>query len=404
MPLSDVTVVAVEQFGAGPWATLQLADLGANVIKVEDPHAGGDVSRYVPPFQQGEDSLFFETFNRNKRSISLDLRTDAGREAFEELVRSADAVFSNLRGDQPQKLGLTYAQLAPLNPRIVCCSLSGFGTTGPRVKQGGYDYVMQGLAGWMSITGEPDGPPTKSGLSLVDFSAGYVAAIALLGGLWRARRDGVGCDCDISLFETALSLLTYVGTWTASAGYRPHRVAESGHPSVVPFQAFQAADGWIVIACAKQKFWELLCRALEREDLLTDGRFADFGGRLEHREQLLKQLRPIFRSREVAHWLTTLEAAGVPVGPVNEVGEALEDEQTLAREAVVTIEHPRLGPVRQVASPLRLSDAQRPLRPGPARGEHTAEVLREQCGIDGERFARLAQDGAFGPDPGGDRA
>lgn len=401
MPLSDVTVLAIEQFGAGPWATLQLADMGANVVKVEDPGAGGDVSRYVPPFQQGEDSLFFETFNRNKRSISLDLRTPAGREAFEELVRNVDAVFSNLRGDQPERLGLTYAQLSHLNPRIVCCSLSGFGASGPRAKQGGYDYVMQGLAGWMSITGEPDGPPTKSGLSLVDFSAGYVGAIALLGGLWRARRDGVGCDCDISLFETALSLLTYVGTWTASAGYRPQRVAESGHPSVVPFQAFQAADGWIVIACAKQKFWELLCRALEREDLLADPRFADFAARLEHREQLLEQLRPIFRAHDVAHWLATLQAAGVPIGPVNEVGEALEDEQTIAREAVVTIEHPRLGPVRQVASPLRLSGARPPLRPGPARGEHTAEVLRERAGIDGERFARLAREGAFGPDQGG---
>ena len=167
-PLADLRVIALEQFGAGPWATMQLADLGAEVIKIEDPRSGGDVARYVPPFQAGEDSLFFETFNRGKRSISLDLRVPAGRAAFEDLVRHSDVVYSNLRGDQPERLGLTHAALAHLNPRIVCCSLSGFGSTGPRADEGGYDYVMQGLAGWMSVTGEPDAPPTKTGLSLVD--------------------------------------------------------------------------------------------------------------------------------------------------------------------------------------------------------------------------------------------
>ena len=212
LPLEGVRILAVEQFGAGPWATLQLSDLGADVIKLEDPGAGGDVARYVPPFQDGEDSLFFETFNRNKRSISLDLRHERGREVLLDLVAAVDVVFSNLRGDQPRRLGLMYDQLAEANARIVCCSLSGFGMTGPRAREGGYDYIMQGLAGWMSLTGEPDGPPTKSGLSLVDLSGGYVAAIAILAGLWRSRRDGVGCDCDVSLFETALAELMYVGT------------------------------------------------------------------------------------------------------------------------------------------------------------------------------------------------
>ena len=192
LPLADVRVLAVEQFGAGPWATLQLADLGAEVIKIEDPASGGDVCRYVPPFQQGEDSLFFETFNRNKKSVSLDLRHPEARAVFHDLVRSSDAVYSNLRGDQPERLGLTYQQLRDANPRIVCCSLSGFGMTGPRAAEGGYDYMMQGLAGWQMLTGDPEGPPTKSGLSLVDLSGGYASAVALLAGLWRARREGVG--------------------------------------------------------------------------------------------------------------------------------------------------------------------------------------------------------------------
>jgi crotonobetainyl-CoA:carnitine CoA-transferase CaiB-like acyl-CoA transferase len=297
-PLADVTVLSVEQFGAGPWGTLQLADLGADVIKIEDPGSGGDVSRYVPPFQEGEDSLFFETFNRNKRSISLDLRTGAGREVFEELVGHADAVYSNLRGDQPARLGLTYAALAPVNPRIVCCALTGFGTDGPRAKEGGYDYVVQGLAGWMSLTGDPDGPPTKSGLSLVDLSAGYAAALALMAGLWRARRDGVGCDCDVSLFEVALAQLCYVGTWAATGEFQPRRMPDSAHPSIVPFQAFEAADGWIVVACPKQKFWERLCVEIGLPELLEDPRFADFAGRDRHRDELL----PVTAGRPAARF------------------------------------------------------------------------------------------------------
>ena len=286
-PLADLRIVAVEQFGAGPWGTLQLADLGAEVIKIEDPSSDGDVGRYVPPFQEGEDSLFFETFNRNKKSVSLELRTPAGREVLEDLIRGADAVYSNLRGDGPEKLRITYEHLRDVNPRIVCCSLSGFGMTGPRAAEGGYDYVIQALAGWMSLTGEPDGPPAKSGLSLVDLSGGYVAAIALLAGVWRARRDGVGCDCDISLFETALSQLCYVGTWAATEGWVPQRMTESAHPSIVPFQAFATADGWMTVACPKQKFWERLCHVLGRADLLDDERFADFGGRDRHRDALL---------------------------------------------------------------------------------------------------------------------
>ena len=397
-PLADVTVLSVEQFGAGPWGTLQLADLGADVIKIEDPGSGGDVSRYVPPFQEGEDSLFFETFNRNKRSISLDLRTEAGREVFEELVRHADAVYSNLRGDQPARLGLTYQALAPVNPRIVCCALTGFGTDGPRAKEGGYDYVVQGLAGWMSLTGDPDGPPTKSGLSLVDLSAGYAASLALMAGLWRARRDGVGCDCDVSLFEVALAQLCYVGTWAATGAYTPRRMPDSAHPSIVPFQAFESADGWIVVACPKEKFWERLCAEIGMPELLEDPRFADFAGRDRHRDELLPMLQRAFRARGTDEWVAALSEAGIPVGPVNEVAEALEDEQVRARGAVVEVEHPRFGAVRQAASPLRLSGHEPPLRRGPFRGEHTEAVLAELCGYDADRIAAFARAGAFGPD------
>jgi crotonobetainyl-CoA:carnitine CoA-transferase CaiB-like acyl-CoA transferase len=394
LPLEDVRILAVEQFGAGPWGTLQLADLGADVIKVEDPAVGGDVSRYVPPFREGEDSLYFETFNRGKRSVSLDLRTPAGREAFEALIPHVDGLYSNLRGDQPAKLRLRYADLEDLNPRIVCCSLSGFGTTGPRAGEGAYDYVLQAMAGWMSLTGEPDGPPTKSGLSLVDFTAGYVSALALVAGLWRARRDGRGCDCDTSLFEVALAQLTYLGTWSATAGYVQQRMAESAHPSIVPFQAFQTADGWMTVACAKQKLWLGLCDALDPA-LREDPRYADFASRGEHREALLAHPRPLFRARSTTELVELLGAHGVPCGPVNDVAAALEDPQVAAREGTFGYEHPRLGTVRGVASPLRLGE--RPdYRPGPDRGADTHAVLRELAGLSPDEVEALARGGAFG--------
>jgi crotonobetainyl-CoA:carnitine CoA-transferase CaiB-like acyl-CoA transferase len=395
LPLADVRVIALEQFGAGPWGTLQLADLGAEVIKIEDPVSGGDVGRYVPPFAVGEDSLFFEAFNRNKKSISLDLRRPGAREVFEDLVRVSDVVYSNLRGDQPHRLGLTYDRLAPVNPRIVCCSLSGFGMTGPRAAEGGYDYMMQGLAGWMSLTGGPEGPPTKSGLSLVDLSGGYVSAIAVLAGLTRARREGIGCDCDISLFETALHELCYVGAWAASRGYVPPRRANSAHPSIVPFQNFATADGWMVVACPKQKFFESLCGALGRPELAADERFADFAARDRNRVELLEILDAAFADHTTAEWLDRLAAAGVPSAPVNDVLAALEDPQTAARGAVVETEHPALGAVRQVASPLRLGD-ELPNRRGPLRGEHTASTLTEVCGYSPERLRALAEAGVFG--------
>jgi crotonobetainyl-CoA:carnitine CoA-transferase CaiB-like acyl-CoA transferase len=395
-PLSDIRVIAVEQYGAGPFGSRQLADLGAEVIKIEDPRTGGDIGRYVPPYQEGEDSLFFEFFNQGKKSLSLDLSSEAGRTVFEDLVRVSDAVYSNLRGDVPEQLRITYRDLAPVNPRIVCCSLSGFGMTGPRAGEAGYDYIMQGMAGWMSMTGDPAGPPTKSGLSLVDLSGGYVSAIALLGGLWRARRDGVGCDCDISLLETALHQLMYIGTWAATAGYEPRRIPESAHPSIVPFQAFATADGWLTVACAKQKFWEMLARALGHEELLSDPRFADFAGRHEHREELLPVLRAAFAQRPTAEWLEILAAAGVPHGPIYEVGEALEDPHVIARDDIVEIDHPRFGTVRQLASPLRLSGEPNPLDRAPFRGEHTDEVLRELAGYSDEEIAALRADGTFG--------
>jgi crotonobetainyl-CoA:carnitine CoA-transferase CaiB-like acyl-CoA transferase len=396
LPLADVRVIALEQFGAGPWGTMQLADLGAEVIKIEDPSVGGDVARYVPPFAQDRSSLFFESFNRNKRSIALDLRHPGGRAVFERLVASADAVFSNLRGDQPAKLRIRYEDLAAINPKLVCVSLSGFGTSGPRAAEGAYDATIQALAGWMSITGGPAEPPTKSGLSLVDYSAGYVATIALLAGIWQARRDGRGCDVDLSLFETALALLTYMGTWTASGGWTAQRLPDSSHQTVVPFQTFRAADGWLAVACAKESLWRRLCDALERPDLAADPRFGDLAARNTNRDALVPALAEAFAQRASGDWVERLTRHGVPCASVNEIDGALADPQTLARDALVSYEHPVLGSVRTVASALGDTLTAEPSR-GPLLGEHTREVLAGIGGFSDAEIDELAAAGAFGP-------
>ena len=397
-PLEDVRIIALEQYGAGPFATMHLADLGAEIIKIEDPAAGGDVARYLPPFQHEDSSLFFETYNRNKRSLALDIRNPAGRTVFNDLVAHADAVFSNLRGDLPGVLGICYDDLKDINSRIVCCSLSGFGMTGPRARQGGYDYILQGLCGWMALTGDPDGPPTKSGLSMVDFSGGFVAAIALLTGIHAARRDGVGMDCDLSLYDTSISLLGYLGTWHLTGGFEPQRVADSGHPSLVPFQIFEASDGWLVIGCAKEKFWQRLTEVIEMPELADDPRFVDFAARYAHKEELLAILKEVLRTRSVTEWLELLEVAGVPSGPIQGVPEALRDPHTIARGVIAETDHPHHGTVRQPVTPVRVGDQPMAgsLSPGPALDADAPYVLKELLGYEDDRIDRLRAEGAFG--------
>jgi len=397
-PLEDVRVIAVEQYGAGPFGTLHLADLGAEIIKIEDPRFGGDVGRYVPPFQEGEDSLFFETFNRNKKSLSLDISTVAGREVFEDLVKVSDAVYSNLRGDVPTKLGLTYDDLKHLNPQIVCVSVSGFGMVGPRAEEPGYDYILQGLAGWMSLTGDPSGPPTKTGLSLVDFSGGYVGAASLLAGVHAARRDGRGMDCDVSLYDTAVSLLTYLGTWHMSAGYEPARTERSAHPSLVPFQLFKGSDDeWFVVGCAKEKFFHRVTEVIDRPDLATDEHYATFQQRLENKPELIRTLDLAFETHTADHWIKRLGEAGVPTGPIQDVAAALSDPHTVARNLIVETEHPRFGTVRSLASPIRVGTPDGSShRRAPMRNEHADDILSALLAYDDSRIQRLADGGAFG--------
>jgi crotonobetainyl-CoA:carnitine CoA-transferase CaiB-like acyl-CoA transferase len=394
-PLENVRILALSQFGAGPFGTQVLADLGAEIIKIEDPEVGGDVSRYVPPYLAEQDSLYFQSFNRGKKSVTINLRHPDGQGVFRDLVRVSDAVFNNVRGDQPDKLGLTYAALRDVNPRIVCCSLSGFGSTGPRAAEPGYDYLIQGYAGYMAVTGEPDGPPGKCGVSVIDFAGGYAAMLALMVALFDAQRTGVGREVEVSLMDTAVSMLSYFATWTLNRDWTAGRTSDSGHQTLVPAQNFPTEDGWIVIFCAKEKFWTRLVEIMGLPDLARDPRFASFPDRLRHKKALIPLLRERFRTRSTREWLALLRGH-VPCAPVNSVSQALEDEQVLAREMIIDVEHPHFGTIREVATPIKTEGVLARPAPAPRLGEHTDSILRDVLSYGDRTIAALRSKGAIG--------
>lgn len=391
-PLAGVRILAVEQFGAGPWATMLLADLGAEILKIENPATGGDVARSVAPYAIEGDSVYFQSFNRNKQSLTLNLQHPRGQELLHGLVAAFDAVFNNLRGDLPARLGLDYATLGAVKPSIVCASLSAFGRTGERASEPGYDYLMQGYAGWMSLTGEPDAPPQKTGLSLVDLSAGTMAALGLTAAILRARSTGQGCDVDVSLFDTALSKLGYVAAWHLTKGYEPRRMPDSSHPSQIPSQVLPTRDGWLVVMCAKEKFYRSLVRLMGAPELADDPRFNSFPARRENHAALNPILKELSRRRTTAEWLAVLRGE-VPCAPVNTVAEAFQDAQAVEDGMILEIPHPEFGAVRQVASPIKISDFVPEHARGPRLGEQTEKVLSEYLGLSPAEIAELRRDG-----------
>jgi crotonobetainyl-CoA:carnitine CoA-transferase CaiB-like acyl-CoA transferase len=394
-PLDGVRILAVSQFGAGPFGTQMLADLGADVVKIEDPGVGGDSARYVPPFQGAADSPYFQSFNRGKRSVSLNLRHPDGQAVFHDLVRVSDAVFNNARGDLPDKLGLTYDALKEVNPRVVCCSLTGYGRTGPRAAEPAFDYLVQGYAGYMAVTGEPDGPPGKCGVSVIDFAGGYAAMVGLMVGLFDAQRTGVGRDLDISLLDTAVSMLSYFAVWTLNRDWIAERTRNSAHQTLVPAQNFATRDGWIVVFCNKDKFWRDLVETLGAPELADDPRFGTFGDRFANKDALLPLLQARFATRTTGDWLDRLRGR-VPCAPVNDVRQALADPQVLARDMIVEVQHPDFGTLREVRSPIRTEgEIRRPAR-APRLGEHTEQILREVLGYGDGTITRLRSSGVIG--------
>jgi len=387
LPLEGVRILTVEQYGAGPFGTMFLADQGAEVIKIENPHDGGDIARDVGPFFfDDHDSLFFHSFNRNKKSISLDLRKPEGQAVLHDLVAGCDALTSNLRGDVPEKLGLTYAHLKRSNAKIVCAHLSAYGRTGPRASWPGFDYLMQAEAGFMSLTGEPDAPPARFGLSVVDFMTGLGLAYAVLAALTAARANGVGRDMDVSLFDMALANTNYVAAWYLNKGHRQERLPRSAHPSLVPCQLFPTSDGWIFIMCNKEKFWPALCEAIDRTRWIADPRFSSFAERLTNRDVLNGLLDEALVERSTADWLSRF-AGRVPAAPVNNIAEALDNPFVAENGGLQRLMHPSAGEYRLVAPPVRSSEPP-PARPAPALGEHT-DALLGALGYDEERLRML---------------
>jgi succinate---hydroxymethylglutarate CoA-transferase len=389
LPLEGVRIIAVEQYGALPFGTMHLADLGAEVIKIEDP-ARGDIGRFVGPYAEDGDSLFYQSLNRNKRSVSLDLRSEFGRRVLHDLVRVSDAVANNLRGDLPAKLGLTYEALGKVNPRIVTASLTGFGLTGPRAAQPGYDYLAQALAGFMSVTGEPDDPPIRCGLSIVDFMSGIAAALGIVSAVLSARESGRGMDVDVSLLDVAVSNLNYLAAWYLNEGYLPSRAPNGAHPSLVPSQRFRTRNGYMYVMCNKEKFWANLCDVLRRPEWKQEPRYRDFSARYENREWLLPELQEALLERTTEEWL---EAFGdsVPCARVNTIDEALAEPQVLARDMIIEVPHDRRGTVKEISCPIKVDGAPVPRNAAPTLGGDTEYVLRDVLGYLESEISKIAE-------------
>jgi crotonobetainyl-CoA:carnitine CoA-transferase CaiB-like acyl-CoA transferase len=371
-PLAGIRILSVEQYGAGPYGTMLLADLGADVIKIEAPSMGGDVSRATGPYFLGDgDSQFFQTFSRGKSSVALELKSPEGRARFEAMVAGADAVANNLRGDQPAKLKLTYADLKSLNPKIVCAHLSAYGRDNERAAWPGYDYLMQAEAGLMALSGEPDGPPVRCGLSIIDFHTGSHLAVALLAGVLGASRTGQGCDVDVALFDTALHQLSYPATWYLNEGVEIARLPRGAHPSIAPSQAFRTADGWLMVMCQTPKFWEAFCDLAGFQALKDDPRFSTNPARRDNLAALSEAVEAVLVRHTSAHWLALL-GGKVPVAPVLSPGAALDSAHVRAIAMTDAVDHPdaRLGQLRMLASPFRVN-GQRPAgRRAPKLDEH----------------------------------
>lgn len=392
-PLAGVRILTLENFGAGPFGTMYLADLGAEVIKVEPP-GHGDQSRGMGPYYLGDDdSEYFQSLNLNKKSVTIDMKSPEGREAFRRLAGTADAVVNNLRGDQPAKLGITYAQLKDVNPRLVCAHISAYGRDNERTAWPGYDYLMQAEAGYFHVTGEPGTPPTRMGLSIVDFMTGITGMLGLVSSILGAQRTGTGGDVDVCLFDVALHQLSYPGTWYLNQGLVTGRLPRSSHPSAVPVQLYRTKDGWIFLMCMNQKFWQALVGAIGREDLGGDPRFATMAARRENRDALTGVLDDILSQDTTEAWLAKLRSL-LPAAPVYDMAQALENPHVHEVGMVRSTPHPLKPELRTFASPLKL-DGERPeARVCSALGADTDAVLRA-AGYSADEIAALRAAGAI---------
>lgn len=393
-PLQGVRVLELGQIIAGTYGNQVLSDLGAEVIKVEAPE--GDLGRIpsVAPYR-GLSALFL-TFNRNKKSVVINLKTEAGRELFYGLVKLSDVVVDNFRPGVLERLRVDYATLARINPRIIQCSVTGFGAAGAYKDYPALDLIIQAISGHMAITGEPGRPPARVGIPLADMSGGIYSCKGILAALYARERTGRGQRVEISMFDSMLNLLSYIATLWLTGGVLP-RPPGSAHEYSVPWQAFEAKDGHLVVATRQEGFWRKLCGALGEPGLAEDPRFATNASRIANREALVPRLEAMFRTRTVADWLERLRAAEVPAAPVNNLDRAFAEPPVAEREMIVEYDHPEVGRVRLPGNPIKMSDATgTPSQPAPRLGEHTDAVLGELLRLSPERIAALRREGAIG--------
>jgi formyl-CoA transferase/CoA:oxalate CoA-transferase len=391
-PLRDLVVLDLSRILSGPFATMTLADLGADVIKIEQPGSGDDTRQWGPPFQ-GKDAAYFLSVNRNKKSLAVDLKSPDGLEAVRRLALEADILVENFRPGTAERLGLGYEELSRSNPSLIYASISGYGQTGPDAQRPGYDAIAQARSGIMSVTGEHDGPPVRVGVSSSDLIAGTWAVIGILAALHERERTGHGQWVDISLLDGSISWLTYVAGGYFAGGGVPQRYG-SAHPTIAPYQAFQTSDGFVMIAVGNDSLWRKFAGALGQEGLAEDPRFVTNPLRLAHRAELLAIIEQLLRSATSDEWVARLDAAGVPVGPIQTVDQALADPQVVARGLVTEVEHPEAGRLKTIACPVRLTRTPASVRSAPPLlGQHSDEVLG-QLGYSAARIRELHEAGA----------
>jgi formyl-CoA transferase len=392
LPLQDVRVLDLSRVLAGPYCTMMLGDLGAEVIKVERPGLGDDTRQWGPPFAAGE-SAYYLCCNRNKQSLTLNLKSAAGRDIAARLAERCDVLVENFLPGTLDGWGLSYAALSQRNPKLIYCSITGFGQTGPRRDEPGYDIMIQALAGVMSITGETAGPPMKVGVAISDVTSGMFACNAILAALYARERTGKGDRVDVALFDSTIAWLANVGSNYLVSGAVPQRQG-TAHPNIVPYQAFAAADTSLIIAVGNDGQFVKFCECLGRADLAGDPRFKTNALRVENREALLPPVESEIARRPAGEWLQTLELAGIPCGPVNSVDRVFADPQTTARDMLIEVPHPTIGPLKLAGTPLKMASLNHPpRRPPPLLGEHTDQVLANMLNLTADEIRQLRDTG-----------
>jgi crotonobetainyl-CoA:carnitine CoA-transferase CaiB-like acyl-CoA transferase len=389
--LSGARILDLSHMLAGPFGSMMMGDLGAEVIKIEPP--GGDPMRRMGPHFLAGESAYYLSTNRNKKSVTLDLRTQRGRAVFYDLVRVSDVVYDNFRPGVTRKLQVDYATLKRINPRIICCSISGFGQSGPYRDRPAFDIALQALSGAMSITGSGD-EPTRMGIPMGDLAGGMYAAFAIAAALYQREKTGEGCCIDIALLDCLVSLLTYVAQYYFHDGIVPGPMGTQ-HMSVVPYQTFKTKDGHIVIAAFTEKFWQGLCRALDLTRLIDDPRFVNNDARREHKSELIPILAAAFLTRTTSEWMARLEEESVPSGAIQTLDRVLADPQIAARQMKVNVEHPAIGDLPMLGVPVKVENVTPKLAPPPLLSEHTESVLTELLRYSAEDIARLREEKAI---------